>query len=131
MCDRGGAAISDRPRRSETSEILVLVAPTFRSSYADLKVSAKTPRQKTGIFSREVTLSNKKKGRVPGSLNRRDLLKAVMVAPTAALVQLARSVAADPPSVAAAEAKYAPKVFNEHQWKTLQVLSDLILPAEG
>ena len=31
----------------------------------------------------------------------------------------------------AAEAEYAPKVFNAHQWKTLQVLSDLILPADG
>src|ERR1035441_10240795 len=109
MCDRGGAAISDRPRRSETSEILVLVAPTFRSSYADLKVSAKTPRQKTGIFSREVTLSNKKKGRVPGSLNRRDLLKAVMVAPTAALVQLAPSVAATPPASCGCPSQEVPK----------------------
>ena len=76
-------------------------------------------------------MNKKEKGSASGSLNRRDLLKAAMVAPTAALVQLAPAVAAASPSAATAQAKYAPKVFNAHQWKTLHVLSDLIIPAEG
>jgi len=66
-----------------------------------------------------------------GSLNRRDLLRAAIAAPAAALVQLGPAVAAVSPSNGAGEAEYAPKVFNAHQWKTLQVLSDLILPADG
>ncbi|MGA2987952.1 MAG: gluconate 2-dehydrogenase subunit 3 family protein [Terriglobia bacterium] len=66
-----------------------------------------------------------------GSLNRRDLLRAAIAAPAAALVQLGPAVAAVSPSNGAGEAEYAPKVFNTHQWKTLQVLSDLILPADG
>jgi gluconate 2-dehydrogenase gamma chain len=78
-------------------------------------------------------MSDKEKTLAAGSLNRRDLLKAAMVAPTVALVQLAPGVAAALPAGGAAgpSAAYAPKVFNAHQWKTLQVLSDLILPADG
>jgi hypothetical protein len=53
-----------------------------------------------------------------------------MVAPTAALVQLTPAGIAGSPARAAAEAEYAPKIFNPHQWKTLRVLSDLILPAD-
>jgi hypothetical protein len=77
-------------------------------------------------------MSYQEKERASGSLNRRDLLKAAMVAPTAALVQLAPGAAAPSPAREAAEVsvEYAPKVFNAHQWKTLQVLSDIIIPKD-
>jgi gluconate 2-dehydrogenase gamma chain len=75
-------------------------------------------------------MSEKQRPDATVTLNRRDLLKAAMVAPTAALVQLTPAMAAASPASAATEAGYAPKVFNPHQWKTLQVLSDLILPAD-
>ena len=76
-------------------------------------------------------MNNKEKGSASGSLNRRDLLKAAMVAPAAALIQLTPGAVAASPSSVARVAEYAPKVFTAHQWKTLHVLSDLILPAEG
>lgn len=78
-------------------------------------------------------MNNTEKAGTSGSINRRDLLKAAVVAPTAALVQLSTTVGAASPSnrMAEASAEYAPKVFNPHQWKTLHVLSDFILPAEG
>lgn len=75
-------------------------------------------------------MSDKQRPDASGTLNRRDLLKAAMVAPTAALVQLTPAMAAASPASAATEAGYTPKVFNPHQWKTLQVLSDRILPAD-
>jgi hypothetical protein len=75
-------------------------------------------------------MSEKQRPDPSGTLNRRDLLKAAMVAPTAALAQLTPARAAGSPANAAAEAEYAPKIFNPHQWKTLRVLSDLILPAD-
>ncbi len=59
------------------------------------------------------------------SINRRGLLKVIGVAP-AALVPLG-SVSAAPPAPQA----YIPKVFNAHDWKTLRVLSDLIIPADS
>jgi hypothetical protein len=76
-------------------------------------------------------MSNQEKPTATGSINRRDLLKAAVAAPTAALVQLVPAAAATSPARGAGEAEYIPKVFNPHQWKTLQVLSDLILPADG
>jgi gluconate 2-dehydrogenase gamma chain len=67
-----------------------------------------------------------------GSMNRRDLLRAAVAAPTVALIQLApgvvRSATAGTPATASG---YEPKVFDPHQWKTVHVLSDLILPADG
>jgi hypothetical protein len=57
-------------------------------------------------------------------VNRRDLLKAVGAAP-AALIPLGQVSAAAPATQA-----YAPKLFNAHDWKTLCVLSDLIMPAD-
>ena len=68
-----------------------------------------------------------------GSLNRRDLLKAAVAAPTAALIQLAPGVAAPSSLIPAGtnSGEYEPRVFNPHQWRTFKVLSDLILPAEG
>lgn len=67
----------------------------------------------------------------PRSLNRRDLLKVMTAAPAVALVQLAPGVAAASPLPASdTSAAYEPKVFNSHEWKTIQVLSDLIIPAD-
>jgi gluconate 2-dehydrogenase gamma chain len=69
-----------------------------------------------------------------GSLNRRDLLKAIAAAPAAALVPLAPAVggATPAPQANASEqpAAYQPKFFNPHQYRTITVLSDLIIPAD-
>jgi gluconate 2-dehydrogenase gamma chain len=69
-----------------------------------------------------------------GAISRRDLLKVISVAP-AALVPLApAAVAAVKPQAAASAAQTAasaaPKIFDPHQWKTIQVLCDLIIPAD-
>jgi hypothetical protein len=58
------------------------------------------------------------------SVNRRDLLRAMGAAP-AALIPIDR-VSAAPPE----PRTYVPKLFNVHDWKTLCVLSDLIIPAD-
>lgn len=71
-----------------------------------------------------------------GSLNRRDLLKVVTLASGAALApELAgRSAAAAPPAIPqgapAAAAHYTPKAMNAHEWKTLRLLADYIVPAD-
>jgi len=65
------------------------------------------------------------------ALNRRDLLKAAVAAPTVALVQLMPTPAAAAPVPAPTAAAYTPRVFNAHQYKTLYVLSDLIIPADA
>ena len=65
-----------------------------------------------------------KNGKTGGSVNRRDLLKAVGAAP-ATLIPIGKVSAATP-----ATQDYAPKLFNAHDWKTLCVLSDLIIPAD-
>ena len=66
-------------------------------------------------------MKNEKRG---ASMNRRDLLKVMGAAP-AALVPLGKVPAATPGPL-----QYQPKVFNAHDWKTLRVLSDLIIPAD-
>lgn len=68
-----------------------------------------------------------------GSMNRRDLLRAAVAAPTVALIQLKPGMALAAAAVTAARTAsgYEPKVFNPHQWKTVHMLSDLILPADG
>lgn len=65
-----------------------------------------------------------KSKRADSSVKRRDLLKAVGIAPAALIpaVTLSASVPA--------KQSYAPKVFSAHDWKTLCVLSDLIIPAD-
>lgn len=77
-------------------------------------------------------MRHEKKTGQSGSISRRDLLKAMSVAPAAGLVPLAPVVTAlaargergDP------SGPYAPKVFNPHEWMTVHVLSDLIVPAD-
>ena len=71
-------------------------------------------------------------------LKRRDLLKAMAVAPAAALVPFGTALAmshapAAPSSAQAAAATagaYQPKVLDPHEWKTVTVLSDVIIPAD-
>ena len=72
------------------------------------------------------------------SLKRRDMLKAMTAVP-AALVTLSPGVAtsahAAPLSASASAAAqaggaYKRKVFDEHEWKTVRVLSDIIIPAD-
>jgi gluconate 2-dehydrogenase gamma chain len=75
-----------------------------------------------------------------GALGRRDMLKAMTAVPAAALVPLASASAgsavttpkpsAAAPAQAAASSAYQPKVLSEHEWKTVRVLSDLIIPAD-
>ncbi len=76
-----------------------------------------------------------------GALKRRDLLKAMTAVPAAALVPLRASPAgaatvmpgtqARPAGQStAAKGSYQPKVLNEHEWKTVRLLSDLIIPAD-
>lgn len=60
------------------------------------------------------------------SINRRGLLKVIGVAPAAAFVPVSQVSAATSKTQA-----YVPKVFNAHDWKTLRVLSDLIIPADS
>jgi len=71
-------------------------------------------------------------------LKRRDLLKAMAVVPAAALVPFGTASAmthapAAPSSAQAAAAPagaYQPKVLDPHEWKTVTVLSDIIIPAD-
>lgn len=79
-------------------------------------------------------MNNEKNKRRSGSLNRRDILQAMTLAPAAAMVPLAglASPAAPEGSQKTAESNeaYKPKVFNPHEWKTVHVLSDRIIPAD-
>ncbi|MEJ2008583.1 MAG: gluconate 2-dehydrogenase subunit 3 family protein [Acidobacteriota bacterium] len=67
---------------------------------------------------------------------RRDILKLMTTMPAAALVSLsplASEVAQAAPQQSAAQSNpktYQPKVFTPHEWRTLRILSDLILPAD-
>jgi hypothetical protein len=72
------------------------------------------------------------------SFGRRDMLKVLGTVPAAALVPLA-AARADVPmprpadaagQAAAATAAYQPKVFDPHEWKTIRVLSDIIIPTD-
>jgi len=74
-----------------------------------------------------------------GALGRRDMLKAMTAVPAAALVPLAptrgESTAALPKPASAeagqaAAGAYKPKVLNAHEWKTVRVLSDIVIPAD-
>jgi Gluconate 2-dehydrogenase subunit 3 len=68
-----------------------------------------------------------------GTIKRRDLLKAFSVVP-AAFIPVGTAVAAGKEAAAAETAQaataYQRKVFNDHQWETIKVLSDLIIPAD-
>ena len=64
---------------------------------------------------------------------RRALLKALTAVPAVALVPLSPAEAAErgrAASPAAAAAGYKRKVLNDHEWKTISVLSDMLIPAD-
>jgi Gluconate 2-dehydrogenase subunit 3 len=67
-------------------------------------------------------------------IKRRDMLKVFSAVPAAALIPFGSAVAAErKPSeatAAAASSAYQRKVFNDHEWETIKILSDLIIPAD-
>jgi gluconate 2-dehydrogenase gamma chain len=75
-----------------------------------------------------------------GNLKRRDLLKVLSSLPAAALVPLTASAGVSSPvglkdsapqeKPGVSKGPYRPKVLNEHEWKTISRLSDLIIPAD-
>jgi hypothetical protein len=68
-----------------------------------------------------------------GTLKRRDLLKAISAIPAAALIKLPRIAASQkklPAAPARALQAYRPKVLNDHEWKAIRLLSDLIIPRD-
>ncbi len=79
-------------------------------------------------------MSEKGNEKRDGSIKRRDMLKVFSAVPAAALIPLGNAVAAEqktPRSVTAqAVGAYHRKVFNDHEWETVRVLCDLIIPAD-
>jgi len=82
-------------------------------------------------------MEEKKKSDQRSSLGRREMLKAMTSVPAAALIPLAPARAAntviEPAQRAAAAATKATtqrKVLNDHEWKTVRMLCDLIIPAD-
>ncbi len=77
-----------------------------------------------------------KKGTTNGGtpIKRRDMLKVFSAVPAAALIPLGTAVAAPQKSAGATAAQaasgYQRKVFSDHEWETIKVLSDLIIPAD-
>ncbi len=71
----------------------------------------------------------------PG-LKRRDILRAISAVPAAALVPISPARAmtgmshSAPPAAEQAAKVYQRKVFDDHEWKTIHILSDLIIPAD-
>jgi hypothetical protein len=61
----------------------------------------------------------------PQGLSRRTLIQAIGSAPA-----LAAATAASAEAQNAAKPAYRPKVLDAHQWRTVEVLCDLILPAD-
>ncbi len=80
----------------------------------------------------------KKNMKPDGSLQRREMLKVLTSVPAAALVSVTSAAAKEKkqapvkasPAAAQREGTYQPKALNDHEWKTVQVLSDLIIPAD-
>ena len=66
-------------------------------------------------------------------IKRRDMLKVFSAVPAAALIPLGAVAAVKPGEGSAAgqaASGYQRKVFNDHEWETIKVLSDLIIPAD-
>jgi hypothetical protein len=61
-------------------------------------------------------------------VTRRNLIQLLGIAPAAAAAQQAEHT--HPAPAAPAPVKYQRKVFDDHQWHTVQVLCDLIIPAD-
>jgi gluconate 2-dehydrogenase gamma chain len=79
-------------------------------------------------------MENKETEKRSASLSRRNLLKVITAAPAAAMVSagLGTELGAAPLAGAAEDAQsaYTPKFFNAHQYKTITLLSDWIVPAD-
>jgi gluconate 2-dehydrogenase gamma chain len=71
-----------------------------------------------------------------GGMRRRDWLKAMTAVPAAALVPGPATRSNEPAAARRAEGSqpasgtYQRKVLDEHEWKTIRMLSDLIIPAD-
>src|ERR1017187_10587315 len=64
-------------------------------------------------------------------VTRRNLIRILGVAPAAAAAQTqAEHTHAAPPAPEPAKKVYQRKVFDDHQWRSVQVLCDLIIPAD-
>jgi gluconate 2-dehydrogenase gamma chain len=75
--------------------------------------------------------SNRGKGE--GKMKRRDLLKVMTAVPAAALIPIAPAVGMEPMGHATPQGSvqsYKRKILDEHEWRTVGVLSDLIIPAD-
>ena len=74
------------------------------------------------------------KGNREGDVRRRDVLKAISAVPSA-LIPLGTARAAEQKTIegtaALAAAAYQRRVFDDHEWDTVKVLSDLTIPADG
>ena len=79
-------------------------------------------------------MPEKENSKPEGAIKRRDMLKAFSAVPVAALIPLGTAFAAEPKTAGSAAAQaasaYHRKVFNDHDWETVKVLSDLIIPAD-
>lgn len=79
-------------------------------------------------------MAEKKNYEREGKIKRRDMLKVFSAVPAVALIPLGNTAAAEqkgPGGAAAhAAATYQRKVFNDHEWETIKVLSNLIIPAD-
>src|SRR5438067_12472836 len=63
-------------------------------------------------------------------VTRRNLIQILGAAPAAAAAQTQSEHAHPAPAAPVAAAPYKRKVFDDHQWRTLRVLCDLIIPAD-
>lgn len=81
------------------------------------------------------SVSSEQAGASQGAaLGRRDWLKVMTAVPAAALVPLvpsaARAETVTPEAQASAAGAYAPKALSAHEYKTVTILSDIIIPAD-
>lgn len=95
-----------------------------------------------GAASRDPRRIRAKAGQAPCVPTRRDLLKVITSVPAAALIPLTPALAEKagvtpkpsltgaPSGAGQAAGIYQRKVLNEHEWKMIQVLSDIIIPAD-
>jgi len=80
-------------------------------------------------------MANEEAKKPEGALNRRDVLRALTTVP-AALVPLGPAVArvakrqARPPVPQSGTGEYQRQTFDEHEWKTVRLLSDYIIPRD-
>ena len=124
-------ALKSRIQKSEIRSQKLAVRRTTEKSETG---SAAGSNHQSTIVDRQFRVPNPESR----SLGRRDMLKVLGTVPAAALVPLAPAQAELPRpqpaeaagQAAAASTAYQPKVLDPHDWKTVQVLSDIIIPAD-